>query len=287
MHGSGTPQDKDINDFTQISSADLRSILREDLNSAEPDRLSVDEIKIIVGLLKQREDDEFNFESNDTIIQDRITAEESKNGAKQKSDVTRKRVFVRITAAVICTLLIRIVTVFAYEIDIVSIFKSWTQELFQVNYSGEVESSTCTQNGSTDEMALQSCDSASEVLSVLGVAQPLLPSWIPSDYSLLEFQVNVHSDRTTIYEYYQSSDQIGGFSIQINLYDHLPENESSWYQKDSSPVDEFIVGGVSHYIMSNLGDYTAVWTVENYECSISGNISVDTLKKMIESIYNQ
>lgn len=29
--------------------------------------------------------------------------------------------------------------------------------------------------------------------------------------------------------------------------------------------------------MSNLGDYTAVWTVENYECSISGNISVDTL----------
>ena len=67
MHGSGTPQDKDINDFTQISSADLRSILREDLNSAEPDRLSVDEIKIIVGLLKQREDDEFNFESNDTI----------------------------------------------------------------------------------------------------------------------------------------------------------------------------------------------------------------------------
>lgn len=49
--------------------------------------------------------------------------------------------------------------------------------------------------------------------------------------------------------------------------------------KDSSPVDEFIVGGVSHYIMSNLGDYTAVWTVENYECSISGNISVDTLKK--------
>lgn len=78
MHGSGTPQDKDINDFTQISSADLRSILREDLNSAEPDRLSVDEIKIIVGLLKQREDDEFNFESNDTIIQDRITAEESK-----------------------------------------------------------------------------------------------------------------------------------------------------------------------------------------------------------------
>ena len=167
MHGSGTPQDKDINDFTQISSADLRSILREDLNSAEPDRLSVDEIKIIVGLLKQREDDEFNFESNDTIIQDRITAEESKNGAKQKSVVTRKRVFVRITAAVICTLLIRIVTVFAYEIDIVSIFKSWTQELFQVNYSGEVESSTCTQNGSTDEMALQSCDSASEVLSVL------------------------------------------------------------------------------------------------------------------------
>ena len=121
----------------------------------------------------------------------------------------------------------------------------------------------------------------------LGVAQPLLPSWIPSDYSLLEFQVNVHSDRTTIYEYYQSSDQIRGFSIQINLYDHLPENESSWYQKDSSPVDEFIVGGVSHYIMSNLGDYTAVWTVENYECSISGNISVDTLKKMIESIYNQ
>lgn len=85
--------------------------------------------------------------------------------------------------------------------------------------------------------------------------------------------------------YYQSTDLDKGFSIQINLYNQLPENEASWYQKDSTQVEIFTIDGVSHYIMSNLGDYTAVWTIENYECSISGDISVETLKKMIEKCW--
>ncbi len=286
MYGSETPQDKDIYDFKKMSSADLKSILREDLNSTEADRLSVEEIKIIVRLLKEREEDELNTELTNTNIKGKIPAPEENYRVKPKAVFTRKRIFVRTIAAVVSIFLLGTITVFACEIDIVSIFKSWTGELFRVNYSGEISSSTNIQDGSTNNIALESCNSANEVLSALGVTQPLLPSWCPEEYSLLEFQVNVHSDRTTIYEYHQSTDLDKGFSIQINLYNQLPENEASWYQKDSTQVEIFTINGVSHYIMSNLGDYTAVWTIENYECSISGNISVETLKKMIESIYN-
>ena len=286
MYGSETPQDNGINDFTKMSSDDLKSILCEDLNSAEPDKLSVDEIKFIVGLLKKREENALCDGLTDSNIRNKITEQKEVKGVKIKASVLRRKSFFRIVAAVTCALLIGIITVSAYNIDIVSIFKSWTEELFQINYSGDVESSINSQDEPTDKMTLESCNSASEVLSALEVTQPLLPSWIPEDYSLSEFQVNVHSDRTTIYEYYQSSDLSGEFSIQINIYSQLPENESSWYQKDSASVETFNLGGIVHYIMSNLGDNTAVWTVKNYECSIGGNISVDTLKKMIDSIYS-
>lgn len=42
---------------------------------------------------------------------------------------------------------------------------------------------------------------------------------------------------------------------------------------------------ISHYIMGNMERNTAVWRNGPTECSLHGFLSPDTLKRMIDSIY--
>ena len=283
--GYENPEDNGLYDIANLSSDDLKAILLEDLESTGTDRLSPDEIKLIVGILKRREERETCSEIVSKEIENNYTFSKEVNGNKERNIFLQKNYLLRFIAVLACVLLLSIVTVYAYEINIVSIFKSWTKELFQVNYSGDTESSVIFWDDSIDSAAPESCQSANEVVTTLGITQPLLPTWIPANFELSEFQTYVYSDRITVYEYYEILNSNEEFSILVNIYSQLPNNESSWYQKDGDIIEIFSSGGIEHYIMSNLGTTTAVWTIGNCECSISGSFDGDTLKNVINSIY--
>jgi hypothetical protein len=42
---------------------------------------------------------------------------------------------------------------------------------------------------------------------------------------------------------------------------------------------------ITHYIMTNLSQYTAAWLNGDLECSIFGDISKEDIIRMIDSIY--
>lgn len=309
MPGGEKRKDEGIYGIEDMSSDELRAILVEDLNCMDADKLSSDEIKHIVGILKRRESEEFyegtdiaeapvnsqhqHFQENSgaEVVQNELTAGNllpvDTSVEAPKKDVTyilQKHVLLRIAAAVMCLLIVGGVAASALQLDLLSIFKSWTEELFQVRYSESPDPSEVTPSSAVNETALVACVTASEAFTVLGISQPLLPTQIPSEFSSVDFKVSVRSDRITIYEYYEDA-KGSNFSIVIYVYTQLPSGESSWYQKDDIEIDPFTSGGIEHHIMSNLGATTAVWTVENCECAITGNLNIDVLKAMIDSIY--
>lgn len=309
MPGGEKRKDEGIYGIEDMSSDELRAILVEDLNCMDADKLSSDEIKHIVGILKRRESEEFyegtdiaeapvnsqhqHFQENSgaEVVQNELTAGNllpaDTSVEAPKKDVTyilRKHVLLRIAVAVMCLLIIGGVAASALQLDFLSVFKTWTEELFQVRYSESPDPIEVTPSGAVDETALAACVTASEAVSVLGISQPLLPAQIMPEFSPTEFKVSIFSDRTTVYEYYENAKGIS-FSITIDVYTQLPSGESSWYQKDDIYIESFISGGIEHHIMSNLGTNTAVWTIENCECAITGNLNVDELKAMIDSIY--
>ena len=49
-------------------------------------------------------------------------------------------------------------------------------------------------------------------------------------------------------------------------------------------LEVYTVSGVTYYIFENLEQLQVVWIVDSYECMISGDISVEEAKKMIDSI---
>jgi len=45
--------------------------------------------------------------------------------------------------------------------------------------------------------------------------------------------------------------------------------------------------GIEHYVMTNYAQVSAVWLFENYEFVISGNVTEDEMKMIINSIYER
>ena len=76
--------------------------------------------------------------------------------------------------------------------------------------------------------------------------------------------------------------------IQVNIY---LENEDRVYdsfgnfQKDEGDPIPYEAGGITHLLATNAGYPVALWANGPVECAISGDITMDELKQMIDSIY--
>ena len=50
-------------------------------------------------------------------------------------------------------------------------------------------------------------------------------------------------------------------------------------------IEKYIVNGTEYYIYDNNGWASAVWIRDNYECYISGDITMEDIKRMVDSIW--
>ena len=65
------------------------------------------------------------------------------------------------------------------------------------------------------------------------------------------------------------------------------EPESAYHEKSAADATCYESNHVKYYIICNNGQLSAVWSIKNMECSITGTISENDLKAMIDSIYEE
>ena len=118
----------------------------------------------------------------------------------------------------------------------------------------------------------------SDVLSELGIDEPLYPTWLPEDMEQTQSVLNF--EPLFLLEAFQGSDRF--LSITISPSD---DAETMLYQKEANPPLEYIAGNAVHYIFDNTTEITAVWYVGNYSVVIVSNISIDEIKEVIDSVY--
>lgn len=71
---------------------------------------------------------------------------------------------------------------------------------------------------------------------------------------------------------------------------HLPREDGrqdsmGTFQKDEGDPVPYEAGGVTHMLFTNAGRASAVWVNGPAECALSGDITMDELKQIIDSIY--
>ncbi len=185
-------------------------------------------------------------------------------------------------AAIITLLMALTVPVALGYTNIFEIIGHWTDDYFHFVPSHE-ETTPASTFFSTSAQLPTEFDTPQEALDAYGVTQKILPTWFPKGFSLSESDIYTLDtvDRNEFSFFYSNSDS----SIFLLFIQHTGNStDSSKYQKDFGPVEEYQVADIVYYLYTNSGQSCASWHIGNMECSINGDITMDELKEMINSI---
>jgi len=174
-----------------------------------------------------------------------------------------------IAAAMLIIMLLGTVTSYAFGYNLWGAVAQWTKDTFGFDRSVPVQGVPDSEYASLQE-----------ALDDYGISETLLPKFIPEDYALSSIEITETPIRTWFFATY-SADR-GLFAIDIK---RLTQGVSTEYEKDAGNPSVYEAGQIKHYLLTNEAEKKAVWSVKNYECSISGNLTEAELKSMIDSIY--
>ena len=118
---------------------------------------------------------------------------------------------------------------------------------------------------------------------------PVIPKWAPEGTTrATEAGVQTTERRGSVIlsGFYQI--EARQFIVRIRVYNELSTDYTGSYQWDAKQtVLSHIVGGLNHDIICNNQKNSVAWTNENVECMIQGDLSVEELETMIDSIYEE
>lgn len=195
---------------------------------------------------------------------------------KQKKKLRRPAI--RILAAVIAVVLLGTVTASATNFDLWSRFVNWTKQAFgfseQVQFDEEAKF--------PGQLSKMIDDMKSRGISPEGI----MPAYLPEGFIAEEGQTQCIELENTVLFVCLLTKEDSNIMVQYTFYtDGNIEDGTTVYSKDDGEPEEYKIGGITHYIMTNAGEYLTVWRNGAMECSISGVDSRDELIKIIDSIY--
>ena len=151
----------------------------------------------------------------------------------------------------------------------------WTEETFHFLTGQE-------RQGPTEENVFRhqrlSVEKKTEVCAV--------PSWSPVGAKANGVpKETIRTDRFSVFASYTVEER--EFTVLITIHDTPPEIYDVTYQKDATIEEEYIVGGLSHYIVGNNATISTMWVNECVEGHIQGELTLEELRQMINSIYEE
>lgn len=177
-----------------------------------------------------------------------------------------------VAAAVVIVILLGSVTAKAFGYDIWETVVKWTQETFHFGDGGQNDDGPDI-NNNLPYASIQ------EALQTGNIDAPLVPTWIPEGYQLSDITIQ-ESPMQDVYNAIYSN---GENAIRITVRNHL--NSAPQYIEQSDDFAEiYEVNGIEYFLFSNNERVSAAWINSSYECSILGELTIEELKLMIDSI---
>lgn len=178
----------------------------------------------------------------------------------------------------------------AAGVDVFGTIARWTDEVFSL---GAIRSDGADDGTSTPALADNGAvnnnkttyASLQEALDDYGITEFREPTWIPDGYRFEDVEVDSWPDNGSFIglfaEYCNGTDFL---HIKIECYEG---DANIQVEKTDAPVETFLVDGLTVYLLENIGNNSAAWVTEHYECYISGTMEKPVLKQIVLSAYAQ
>lgn len=282
----------------QLSMEQLEDLLRADLNS--PDEENDEAVFHILEVMKKREKEnptgrlpdknkawkefqeyynipEGEGESLYPTYSEPENDDKNIQTLKTNEPRTRPRFRMRrglVVAAILIVMFGSMLTAQAAGVDVFGAIGRWTEENFQFVLPTTNQSDTVGIN-----------DDFQKASEKFGLPSSFVPTWCPEGFTSaepLEEHIKNHSDSISCQ--YTNTTENKFYLVTISQYYSADVLNATVFEKDDSSVITYQSNGKNFYIFSNLENLTATWADENYCITITGEITLDQIKNIIDSI---
>lgn len=282
----------------QLSMEQLEDLLRADLNS--PDEENDEAVFHILEVMKKREKEnptgrlpdknkawkefqeyynipEGEGESLYPTYSEPENDDKNIQTLKTNEPRTRPRFRMRrglVVAAILIVMFGSMLTAQAAGLDVFGAIGRWTEENFQFVLPTTNQSDTVGIN-----------DDFQKASEKFGLPSSFVPTWCPEGFTSaepLEEHIKNHSDSISCQ--YTNTTENKFYLVTISQYYSADVLNATVFEKDDSSVITYQSNGKNFYIFSNLENLTATWADENYCITITGEITLDQIKNIIDSI---
>lgn len=267
----------DFSKYDIMSIEELEEILRADAQGPERDDSDVDEILYVMEVLakKRRQNGiagKTALEAYQEFQQHYRPMVEEQSMSKHKSNIIPFR---RIAAIAACLVLVfsfaTSANAFSFR-DVWNAVVTWAQETFSFSMGVEVSEPT------PDDCKVYS--SLQDVLNEAKITVDLIPSLIPEGYVLSDILVDENPMQKTFIGVYSKDEA----SLRICVQSFLLGSPEQ-IEKSADFQEIYCNNGIDFYCFANHNQTSAMWIIDTYECSISGELTIAEIKAMIDSIW--
>lgn len=264
--------------YDEMTTEELQEILRLDAENTEGQDTDVETLLYITGVLAERR--KKNGQTGNTAQEayeifkqhymPEIDNKDSVPAKEHKPKNLRPRWMRGLvaTAAAVVILLSGVVTAEAYGVDVWKAVVQWTQDTFHFGNGGS--------SGSNNDLLY---DTLQDALLDNEITENLVPTWLPERFQLDDISITQSPKKDTYRATYISGDQ----TLRITIQNYL-EGVPVYVEQGEGLVEEYNVDGITYYLFENNDYFQGVWVVDTYECYIAGDVTIDELKMMLDSI---
>jgi len=281
MPDSNNRTGRDFSKYDEMTDEQLRQILREDASKTEGEDTDLELMLHIMEVLARRrretsedispEEALEQFKKKYTYTDNSLISEKRPARPKSKG-FTRLQKWVATIAAVLVLVFGSAITAQAFGFDLFEIIAKWTKETFHFGYVSDV--------GETNEPEKNVVyNSLREALSKYNIDAPIVPNWIPDGYSEAGVKIQEAPNQRVFIAWYEK----GESRIRIRIADYL-NSYPLQVEQSATLIETVSINGTDYYIFDNEDQLQVVWVLDNYECYISGSLSLSEVKAIIDSI---
>ena len=150
----------------------------------------------------------------------------------------------------------------------------WTKEFFSFE---DVNGGTAGQK--PDKEVNIELNSLLEVLDQYEMSKELAPNWIPQGYVCVSANGKETPRALLISAVYEKD----GEQLIIKIWKEF-DSDSVQIEKNENLIEIYTADGVDYYIFSNDEALQTAWIVGEFECVIGGRITLEEMRRIIDSI---
>ena len=273
---------RDFSKYDTMETAELEEILRLDAALPEGAESDTELLLYVMGVLADRRRNngvagKTAFEAWESFEKNYMPGEEEKEvpPAEKSHYVLAPWMRRAIAAAAVLVLLVCLplsANALGLE-DLWDIIARWAKETFSFVSSEDTEITEPAPDNEEEYSSLQ------DALIKSNRDPSIVPTWIPQDWILDSIIKDISPSREIYLAHYSKNS--GNLIIAIQSF--LSADPEKIEITDDL-IEIYAFSGLEYYIFSNYNELQVMWVNCTYECSISGNISMDEAKQMIESI---